>query len=227
MANKGNSRHVKSLSSPLYLGISKKEHKYTAKPMPGRHSLERSLPLISFGKKIGISKSSKYIKKAIAGGSIAVNGKIIRQPYYPVGLNDVVEINGSGDRYIIGINSRGQSDIAKAEGKPLRICKVVQKYKAKGNRMMIRLHDGEIFKAEDNGVKVNDSIAISEAEKNWKVIKLAVGSRCLVIDGVHVGSTGVIEELHAGSALSSGSARIKSGDGGTFETLLDNIMVVE
>jgi ribosomal protein S4E len=228
MAKKGNVRHIKSLSSPTYLNVHKKEYKYTAKAMPGRHSLERGIPLISFGRKIGISDSSKYIKRVINTGGIAVNGKTIKQPYYTVGLNDVVDMKDAGKSYIIGINDRAQIDIKEGKEKPARVCKVVQKYKTKGNSLMIRLHDGEVFKAKDKGIGVNDSIMIKGTDPSeGKRLKLDVGCKCLIIDGVHVGDLGIVEGIQKGSDVSKATARIKSGSGAAFDTLLDNIMVVE
>ncbi len=228
MAKKGNVRHIKSLSAPSYLNIHRKENKYTAKPMPGRHSLERGIPLISFARKIGVSNSSRYIKRVIKRGGISVNGKTIKQTHYALGLNDNIEMKDAGKSYIIGINKGAQIDIREGNGNQGRVCKVVQKYKTKGNKIMIRLHDGEVFKANDNGIGVNDSILIKGTDASaGKVLKLDVGRRCLVIDGIHVGALGVVESIQKGSAISKATARIKSESGANFDTMLDNIMVVE
>ncbi|MCL4388991.1 S4 domain-containing protein [Candidatus Marsarchaeota archaeon] len=227
MAKKGNSRHIKSLASPKYMAVHKKEHVYVAKPLPGRHSLERCMPLSLAVKKIGIAKTGMEIRKMIKMKGVFVNGIARSSTAYPVGLGDMVSIPKSGETYSIGINERGQATIEKMEKSVNeRIGKIVQKYKAPGNEIMIRLHDGTIAKS-DNGVSVNDSIVLDGANKVKRVLKLGEGSRCLVIDGVHSGRFGIVKKVIQGNEVSKASVVVEGSDGAAFDTLLLNIMVVE
>jgi ribosomal protein S4E len=51
-------------------------------------------------------------------------------------------------------------------------------------------------------------------------------SKCIIIDGVHVGASGIIQEIKQGSMHSPKSVMVKGSDGSSFETLAKNIMVI-
>ncbi len=224
MGNKGNNRHMKSLASPKYYAVHRKEQVYVSKPIPGRHTLQRSITLIAFARKVGIAATSAEGSKMIKRRELLVNGKPVVEPRYPIGLNDLIEVIPAKQSYKIGVNGRGQVTIDKSEQKAVRTCKIVQRYKTKGGQIMIRLHDGSISKAPKDAM-ANDSVVIEA--KGSRIIKLGKGSKCTVIEGVHVGETGTIKEIKPGTANIAPSVTINSGSGNEFETLLRNIMVVE
>ncbi len=226
MASKGNSRHMKGLAATKYLSVKRKEHVYVAKPNAGRHSLERSIPLVLFAEKAGIADTKASAVKLIKKKAFLVNKKIVTDPRYPIGLSDFVEIEGQNDAYLIGINERSQVSIEKTgrENSGKRLCKVVQKFKAKKGIIMIRLHDGTVIKSS-NDVRVNDSVIIDPKNKVMDVLKLGNGRKCLVVSGVHVGTSGTIKEIKGGSSKTNPSILVESDNGG-FETLLNNVMVV-
>ncbi len=224
MGSKGNNRHMKSLASPKYYAVHRKEQVYISKPVAGRHSLQRSITLISFARKIGIATTGAEGSKMIKRRELLVNGKPVVEPRYPIGLNDIIELIPAKQSYKIGINSRGQVTIDKVDQKAPRVCKIVQRYKTKGGQIMVRLHDGSISKAPKDAM-ANDSVVLEAG--GAKVIKLGKGSRCIIIEGVHVGESGTVNEIKPGTANVAPSVLVDGGSGNEFETLLRNIMVVE
>ena len=226
MANKGSSKHMKSLTTSRYYSVHKKERVYVAKPSAGRYTLDRSIPLSAFVVKAGLSESNHEASRMIKRKELLVNGRAVREPTYPVGMSDVVESIPLKKSYEIGINERGQATI-KDSGKRgrERICKIVQKYKAGGNTIMIRLHDGTVLRSGKD-TDTNDSVVIDNNEIK-RVLKLGSGSRCFVVDGIHVGAAGTVKEMHPGTATSKAYVTVEQAQGGSFDTLLKNIMVVE
>jgi small subunit ribosomal protein S4e len=229
MAEKGNNRHIKSLASSKFAAIERKAHgRYMMKPAAGRHILEKAIPLALILTKFAFTETTSDSKTAILSGLVTVNGKTIREPKYPVGLNDVVGVTPTDKFVSVGINERGQSDIKeikKADVKG-RICRVIGKYKAEKNSIRIRLHDGTDIASKPE-VMVNDSIILDSKNKVEKVLPLKKGSTCLVIDGVHVGTKGKISELKGGNMHRPPSAVIEGeGKKGNFETLVKNLMVI-
>lgn len=226
MASKGNKRHMKGLTATKYLSVKRKVHVYVAKPNAGRHSLERSIPLVLFAEKIGVAATRASATKLIKKKAFLVNKKTVADPKYPIGLNDYVEVEGQNEAYLVGINERSQVSIEKRgkENAEKRLCKVVQKFKAKGGAIMIRLHDGTVIKAS-NDIRVNDSVIIDPKNNIREVIRLGNGRKCLVISGVHVGTSGTIKEIKEGTAKTNPSVLVESGNWG-FETLTKNVMVV-
>lgn len=223
MGSKGNSRHIKSLAAPRYYAVHKKERMYTMKPAPGRHTLQRSIPLLAFARKIGIAATRSSGTKMIKGKDILVNGRPITDERYPIGLNDIVELAPAKQSYRITINTRGQVTIEKADGIS-RLCKIVQKYKTGKGQVMIRLHDGTVAKAPKDA-STNDSVSMGK-DGVEKVVKLQKGSKCTVIEGVHVGESGTVKEIKPGTANVPSAVTVE-GTAGEFETLLRNIMAVE
>ncbi len=226
MAGKGNKRHTFGLVAPKFYGIKRKEHKFILAASPGRHSADKVIPLALALKRVSVAATSREVSKIVKPGNVLVNGKVVNDIAYPVGLNDVISVKGSNS-YIVGINDRGQSTVDAVEKPDLnaRLCKVVGKYKTKGNAIMIRLHDGVIAKAPKE-VKVNDSVVIDSGLSVKKVLPMSKGSQCIVIDGVHVGMQGRISEIKKGSMSVRPSAVIAPKEGKEFETIISNIMVV-
>ncbi len=227
MAGRGNSRHMKGLASTRYMAVGKKTTRYVTKPKCGRHSLLSSISLLQFVRKVGIVQSRRDARKLVTAELIVVNGRAVRDLKYPVGLNDVIQIKGSGDAYRIGINARGQADVSRVDpgSADERLCKVVHKYIGRKGAVMVGLHDGSSVAAQKE-VAVNDSVVIDSKNRIKKVMKLAEGSRCMVIAGVHVGTSGSIKGIKPGNAKASPSVTVSGEVGEPFETLLKNIMVV-
>ncbi len=225
MGSKGNNRHVKRLAAPKYLHIGRKVNAYVTKPNPGRHTLDSSIAISTVLKeKLGVASSAREARRILKSSSVEVNGKVVRDSRYPLGFGDVIHFKPSKETFTIGVGNRGAVKVEKLEGKEhARVFKVIGKYLAKGNKEMIRLHDGTVM-ASSKGVNVNDSVHLKEG-KVHDVIKLQKGARCLVINGLHATESGTISEIKTGTALRRATVAI-DGDKGRTETLLDNIMVV-
>jgi small subunit ribosomal protein S4e len=226
MAGKGNKRHMFGLVAPEFYSIKRKEHKFVMSASPGRHNTEKVIPLSLLLKRLEIASTGREVKEIVKTGNVTVNSKIVKDLRYPLGLNDVITLKG-GKSYIVGINSKGQSTINVVD-KPdynARLCKVVGKYKTKSNAVMIRLHDGATTKAPKE-VRVNDSVVVDAKLEVKKVLPMSKGAQCIVIDGVHVGTSGKIFELKKGTMSIRPSVVIAPKEGKEFETIISNIMVV-
>src|SRR5271154_3293986 len=209
MANKGSSGYIKRLYAPKYFSIHRKEHKYVVKQNPGRHNLKKSVALSLILNKLNLSTTRAESNKIIKGGFVSVNDIVIKEPKFPVGLNDAITI--SQEVYTIGINERGQITINKVAKGKSQIYKVVGKYKHKKNEILVRIHDGRTIKGKKD-VNVNDSVVMS-GNTISKVIKLDQGSKCEVIDGVHVGVFGTIKEVTAGNMHKQKSVKVEPQKG--------------
>ncbi|MDE1865654.1 MAG: hypothetical protein KGH94_03405 [Candidatus Micrarchaeota archaeon] len=219
MAGKGNSRYLKRLNSPEFFGIHRKERAYITKPNSGRHSLERCVPLSLAARKLGVAKTTTEAEKSIKAKAFKINGKVVTEPKYPIGIGDILETGGDSHR--LWINEQGKVAFQKAESKD-PLYKVVGKYKGKSNKLMLRLHDGTSIEGKSD-ISVNDSVILKEGKID-RTIKLAPGARCSVVDGVHVGAQGTVVNLVEGTMHKPRSLVIESGSS-KFETLVRNILV--
>jgi ribosomal protein S4E len=219
MGGKGNSRYLKRLNSPEFMGIHRKERAYITKPAAGRHNLQTCIALSVAAQKLGVADTTDEAKRAIRAKAFKINGNVITEPKYPVGLGDILETGT--DTFKIWINKQGKIIFEPSKTKD-PLYKVVGKFKDKANKMMLRLHDGSVMAAKSD-ISVNDSV-ILKAGKIEKTIKLAPGARCSVVAGVHVGKEGTVVNLVEGTMHKSRSLVIESGSA-KFETLVRNILV--
>lgn len=218
MAEKGNSRYMKRLSTPRFFGLARKRIRYTTKPNPGRHTLERCVSLSLAVKMMGDARTTSESDKAIKSGEAKVNGRAILEPKYPVGLSDTVTAGGKSSN--IWINAQGKISLSEAA---LPVYKIVGKYVAPGGKHMMRLHDGRTLPATDKAA-VNDSVVVKDGRVE-KGLALHDGAACEIIDGVHVGTKGKVVQLNKGTMHKPRTAVIEGKDG-RFETPVRNIMVV-
>ncbi|MFI5412829.1 MAG: S4 domain-containing protein [Candidatus Micrarchaeales archaeon] len=227
MGNRGKSRHIKSLASPKFFGIHRKEHKYVTKPNPGRHTLERSVSVILALKKTGVADSTSAAVMILRSGNVLVNNRVIREAKFPIGLNDILEIKGAGKAFKVSIESHAKITFEE-EKKPdyeSQVYRVIDKYKTTKGQIMLRLHDGSIARAS-NEVKVNDSVILDAKRSVKKVLNLGAGAECFVIKGVHVGKTGRIKTITPGTEKMEARAVVSPKSGEEFETIIKNLMVI-
>ncbi|MGC9037208.1 MAG: S4 domain-containing protein [Candidatus Micrarchaeia archaeon] len=225
MSRKGNSRHIKRLAMSTFLGVPRKEAKFIVKPSPGRHDLGRSIALSSLLRdKLGYATNMKEAERIIRQGKVKVNGKVVKDTKFAVGYGDIVSL-ASGEHYKVAINNQGAVALEKAEADAKRISKVIDKYVAKGGKLMIRLHDGTIAAAPSKEIKVNDSVAIGSDGKIEKVLKFGVGVECIVYKGRHPNKRGKVVSITEGTASRPMMVELAT-DSGSIKTVIDNIMVV-
>ncbi len=227
MGKKGNSRHMKSLNAPRFFSIHRKENKYVTKPRAGRHTLERAIPLALLLEKTAAAKSMDEAKRMLSVRSVKVNGKVVKDSKYAVGLNDIVEITSEGKYYKIDINSQGHvTPVPMDKPESTNLYKVLGKYKVKGGKLMLRLHDGSVVAGKAD-ISVSDSVLIDNSRNIMSHLKMDAGAKCRVIEGAHVGTHGAIKELVKGGMNRASSVIIEATDGSTFQTPVRNIMVTK
>ncbi len=226
MAGKGNSRHMKSLNTSDYPRVHKKGTKYIAKPTAGRHTLDRCISILGFLKSEGIAETARDARGIANSSSLSVNWRRVSNIKYPIGVGDVVTLNGVGS-FSIGIDQHAKASFVKLDAEPKdRLCRVIRKYKAAKGVIMLGLNDGSVVLGS-NESSVNDSVKVNREGKIVKTLKLDKGAKCLIIDGVHVGTHGSITSLTDGGMHTPKAAGIKSDEGAEFETLVKNIMVMD
>ncbi len=224
MASKGNNRHMNRFAASNYLKVERKLSKYIAKQNAGRFTQKNSIALVTLLKeKMDVANDTREARLLLKKGTVSINGKVVREEKYPVGFGDVVSFASNGKSYRIDVAKHGFVNPVEydVKGKP-RLLKVIGKYVGKGGKIMIRLYDGTTLSGK-NEIKVNDSVSIQDGAVK-SVVKFTKGAKCYVIKGKHASESGVIKNIAEGSATRSPTVEIDSGKG-TFQTLLENIMV--
>ena len=95
MAKRGIRRHQKRLSAPKHWMLSKVGGIWATKPNQGPHKLRESLPLVVLLRnKLKLALTGREAKIIVNDkqGNIAIDGKVRRDPKYPVGFMDVITL---------------------------------------------------------------------------------------------------------------------------------------
>jgi len=201
MGNKGGKRHLKKLGAPKSWNIERKDHVWIAKPRPGAHSLEGSLPLTTI-LTIVLKKASsiREAERLIKTNEILVDGRIVKDPKFPVGFMDVLSIPKVDEHYLITYDKYGRIQLQKTKEQKFKLCRVERKFVAKKGKKMIGLHDGRT-QAADKDYKTGDVVKMAVPEqKILDYFEFKKGSTAYVIKGKHAGKTGKIKEEIKGTA---------------------------
>ena len=216
MGNKGGKRHLKKLSAPKSWNIERKDHVWIAKPRPGPHSLEGSLPLTTILTMVLKKASSiREAERLIKTNEILVDGRIVKDPKFPVGFMDVLSIPKVDEHYLITYDKYGRIQLQKIKEQKFKLCRIERKFVAKKGKKMIGLHDGRTQLA-DKDYKTGDVVKMAVPEqKILDHFEFKKGNTAYVTKGKHAGKTGKIKEEIKGTAARE-SLVVMEKEGETF-----------
>ena len=158
-----------------------------------------------------------------------VDGKVRKDPNFPVGLMDVVEIPDTKEHFRMTVNRNGLflEKISKTHSDS-KLCRIEGKKTLKGGRFQLNLHDGRNVILKKDAYKVGDSLLISLPEQ--KIVRhfsLAKGVHALIIAGRNIGTEGRVGEIKQRKGMMEKSTiTLTSGKKG-IQTLKEYVMVGE
>ncbi len=198
MAKKGERKHMKRLSSPKKIFIKdrkKRGRRFLIKTAAGTHKREYSEPLaFLLREQMGIAKSLREVKFILNQSKVKVDGRVRKNPEFPVGLMDIITIGN--ENYVIGIDEKGRLKVEKTETGNLKLKKVMNKVTVSKDKYQLTFHDGNTYLTNDNNIKIGDSVLFNITEKKIeKHIPLKEGALCLVIEGKHSGGKAKLKEV--------------------------------
>ncbi len=238
MARMGGRKHLKSLAAPAFWPILRKEYKWTVKPSPGPHSIERSIPLLILVRDIlGYAKTGREARRLIAEGHFKIDGRVRKNYKYPVGLMDVLEIIDTGEAYRVipvPVKVLGLVKISKEEA-GYKLCRIEDKTTIRGGHIQLNLHDGRnhIIRISDPTNPVEDTydtlgvvkLAIPKQEI-LDYIPLKEGVLSIIIGGRNVGRVGRVVGIHRGVRRYRSIVTLEDKNGNKFQTSLDYVFPI-
>ncbi len=177
---------------------------------------------------LGYAKTSREAIHIISTGKVKVDGVVRRDHRYPVGLMDVLQIEGSNQIFrILPKPNAGLSPtpIDQKES-AFKICKIVGKKTVSGGMTQLNFHDGRnmIIQTGDPRQKIGEEYLVGgavqlglPAQKILGQVPFQTGALGLVVDGRNQGLVGKIGSITPGTHARQKTVRIET-DGGAFET---------
>jgi small subunit ribosomal protein S4e len=156
---------MKRVAAPSHWMLSKLGGKYTWRPSQGPHKIKECIPLaILLQHRLKYALNRKDVMSIVRDkeGFIKVDGKIRRDPKFPLGIMDVVTIEKSGERFRILYDIKGRFQAHKIDEKEgqFKLCKVLRKTMGANKVPYIVTHDGRTIRYPHPDIKKNDTIKV-------------------------------------------------------------------
>ncbi len=226
MGRMGGKKHLKALAAPRTWKIKRKEHVWATKPVPGPHSKERAVPLIVLLRDyLGVVETRREGEKIIKAGYIKVDNRVIKEPRFPLGFMDTLQVGEK--KYRALYDKKGRITLKEIEsGEDVKLCRIENKTLVKGGKIQLNLHDGRNILTDNNEYKTGDVLLISlPDQKILKHIPMKEGCAIYVIGGKHTGATGKIKEIIPGTMTRKPQITIES-EGKEYTTLKSYVFVI-
>ena len=204
MGSIAGSKKLKRQMAPMFWGINRKEKRFVITVRPGSHPKNNSIPtavlLRDTLKKV---KTLREAKSSIYGGKVKVDGIIQKSLHHPIGLMDVVELEGIEDVYrLVPYNGHLLEPIKiNNTEKSKKLVKVTSKTSIKNGKTQLGFHDGRTI-ITDIDVNIGDTCLLQIPEqKVLDVIKFEKNSQVIVTNGINTGRIGFIKEIKEGTFM--------------------------
>ncbi len=227
----GGRRHLKRIAAPKAWKIKRKRRfgVWITKPSPGPHPQERSIPLrVLVRDYLGIARNAREADFIIKRGEILVDGKVRKDPRFPVGLFDVVEIPKIEKIFRIVLDEKGRlipKEISESE-KNYKIVRVERKVMVRGGLIQLGTHDGRSFLFKETDLTPGDVLKIEvPSQKVIESYKLQPGNLVYILSGRHAGTIGTVKEIEKGDLLRPTIVKVEV-EGETIETAKKNVFIV-
>lgn len=237
MTRHGGSRSLKRLNTPKFLQIKRKHGKFFITPSPGPHPSRFCLPLLHIVRDLfEIVDNYREAKKLIGLGNFKVDGKVVKDRTFPVGLMDVLSIVKTNTHYRVLPDSHHGlilHEIPEAES-TFKLCRITQKTTLKGGNIQLNLHDGRnIFisvkdpkNPKEDIYKRMDVLKITIPEQEiLKVLKFKEGNLAIIISGKNIGQLGKISTILKRFGPKASTVSIQHNSEHT-ETLYDYTFII-
>ncbi|WP_255195203.1 30S ribosomal protein S4e [Halorarius litoreus] len=222
-------RHQKRLSVPNSWPVERKEGTFTVKAGAGPHG-EQGVPLLIILRDVlGYVDSKKEARYALGQDSVLVNGEPISDEQRPIGMFDIISFVEREEFYRVFPDEGGRLSLTPidADSAGSRLGKVTGKRQVPGGDTQLTLHDGTSLIAKDDSIDVNDSIVVSNEDKDVVAhFPYEEGALVTAVAGTHAGDIGTIDEIQV-TASSSPNNVLVERDEDRFETIEEYVVVID
>jgi len=180
---------MKRVAAPKQWYLGKLKGVYATRPSAGPHKLRECIPLnVLLQQRLKYALSRQESMKIVKDkeGLIKVDGKIRRDPRFPLGQMDVVTIEKTNEhfRILFDIKGRFQPHRIDAKEAGFKLCKVIQKKIGKSKVPHIVTHDGRTIRFPHPDIQLNDSVKVSISTfflRKYYIFKLMLDIKALIL----------------------------------------------
>jgi len=236
---RGSLRHLRRHVAPSFWPIHRKEYAWAVKPRAGPHPLYRSLPLgVVLRDMLGYARNMREARKILSWRKVEVDGRIITDYKFPVGLMDVIHIIPTDEYYRVvshPVKFFTLHPISEEEAS-YKLLRIIRKQYVRGKAIQLTFHDGrnylitlkDVFNpVEAASYSTYDVVKMTIPKQSIEDhVKFEPGVWALIIDGSHVGFYGKIEDINVIFKRSRAIVTLKSPSGEVRRTILEYVFPV-
>jgi small subunit ribosomal protein S4e len=219
-------KHIKRMAAPNSWAIPRKTSHWVTKPSPGPHGTRESMPLLAVVRDmLKLCDNAREARFIIGSRGVSIDGKVVTNYKYPVGLMDVVTILKTKQNYRMLVDYKSQLKLVTIDDseKGWKLARIDGKKVIKKGKVQLNLHDGRCIILAKDQYKTGDVLKIDvPSQKLVKNFKLEKGSMALLIGGSHPGSLQTIEDYQIRRGSAPNLVTFKEG----FSTIKENVFVV-
>ncbi len=196
------------------------------KSAPGPHSESKSISLlVALRDMLKLANSSKEVKRILHDGSVMVDGNIVRDYRFPVGLFDVITIPKINTSYRVLLDRKQRIMLHEVTDSGIKLYRIKNKTNVKGGATQLNLHDGSNIISDEFSYRTSDSVLVSIPER--KVLQHLMykpGNLALITGGAHSGELATIKEIKKVRSSMPNMVSLQSTY--DFETVEDYVFVI-
>lgn len=219
-------KHLKRLPAPRAWKLARKEFVWTYKPRPGPHAALHALPIVMVLREmLGLADTAREAERAIFARSVRVDGRVVTDPKFPVGLMDVITLVPLNAHYRVLLDGRGKLtlvpiDASEAEWK---LCRVRDRGTVGGGKEQVRLHDGRAIVSPKAPYPTGTTLKLAiPDQKVLGAMPLAEGHVALLTGGQHAGELVHVARVERTRNPRANLVHFTEG----FSTVVDYVFVV-
>jgi len=237
MARHGGQKTLKRLNTPAFLQIKRKHGKFFIKASPGPHPSRFCFPLLHIVRDLlKITNTHREAKKLIGLGYFKIDGKVVKDKGFPVGLMDVLSIDKTNEHYRILPDSHYGLILHRIpkEESGYKLCRINNKTTVKGGHIQLNLHDGRNIlinvsnprTPKEDVYKRMDVLKITIPEQEIvKILNFKENNLAIIMSGKNIGQVGKIISILKRFGPKASTVSIQH-NGSHTETLYDYTFIV-
>src|SRR5512136_2657244 len=156
-------KHIKRMAAPSSWAIPRKTSYRVTKPRPGPHGTIESMPLLAVVRDmLKLCDNSREARFIIGGRGIAVDGEIVTDYKFPIGLMDVVTILKTKQNFRMLVDYKEKLQLIPIEDaeKGWKLARIDDKTSSKKGKVQLNLHDGRCIMLAKDQYKTGDVLKI-------------------------------------------------------------------
>ena len=184
------------------------------------------MPLASvLRESLRVADNAREAETAIFSRSVHVDGRVVTDPKFPVGLMDVVTLVPSKAHYRVMLDTRGKLTLVQIDGKEAawKLCRIQDVGTVRGGKHQVRLHDGRTFLSAASEHRTGTTLKLAvPRQKVLDAMPLEPGRVALLTGGQHAGELVHIDRVERTRNPRANLVHVTEG----FSTILNYVFIV-